>query len=132
MNTKQLQPIIEVFSVAALIYVIHKIIFWFLATNPLLQNFHFSLEIVYGFFLICSLLIVGILIKIKIRSIDNVGFVYILVTFIKMGLAYFLLSAITDSGESNIRNEKINFFIVFAIFLAIETIATIRILRDNQ
>ena len=50
-----------------------------------------------------------------------------------MGIAYvFLTKLLIDNASRYLPKEKINFFIIFAIFLTIETVVTIRILNKNQ
>lgn len=132
MNFKKYLPLIEVTLLSILVYLVHKLVFFLNDNNPNLQGFHFPIEVVYGFFFICSLLIILILIKVNVKNIDNVGFTFLWVTFIKMGLSYIILSPILNSGNLNVREEKINFFIVFALFLTIETIVTVRILNNKQ
>jgi hypothetical protein len=132
MNLKKYRPILEVVFLSMLVYLVHKLVFFLNENHPKLQSFHFPIEVVYCFFFICSLLIILLLIKIKEKNIDNVGFTFLLVTFIKMALSYIILSPILNSGNSNIRTEKFNFFIIFALFLTIETIVTIRILNNKQ
>lgn len=132
MKLKKYQPIIETISISVLVYLLHKLTFWLNSSNPKLQNFHFNLETLYGFFLICSVIIVSILIKVKEKSIDNVGFAFIWVTFIKIGLSFAVWSFIKNVDATNVKFEKINFFIIFAVFLTIETIITIRFLNKKQ
>ncbi len=132
MNLKKYRPIHEVVFLSILVYLIHKLIFFLNENHPNLQGFHFPIEVVYGFFFICSLVIIFILIKVNEKNIDNVGFTFLLVTFIKMGLSYVILSPILNSGNPNVRVEKIDFFIIFALFLTIETIVTVRILNNKQ
>lgn len=132
MNFKKYQPLIEATLLSILVYLVHKLVFFLNENNPNLQGFHFPIEVVYGFFFICSLLIILILIKVNEKNIDNVGFTFLLVTFIKMALSYVVLSPILNSGNLNVRTEKIDFFIIFALFLTIETIVTIRILNIKQ
>lgn len=132
MNFKKYQPLIEVTLLSILVYLAHKLVFFLNENNPNLQGFHFPIEVVYGFFFSSSLLIILILIKVNEKNIDNVGFTFLLVTFIKMGLSYVILSPILNSGNPNVRTEKIDFFIIFALFLTIETIVTVRILNIKQ
>ena len=132
MNFKKYQPILEVLVISALVYLVHKLVFFLNQNNPKFQNFHFPIETIYEFFFICSIIIVFILIKVKEKNIDNVGYTFLLVTCVKMALSYVVLSPILDSENSNVRIEKLNFFVVFAIFLTIETIVTIRILSNKQ
>jgi hypothetical protein len=122
MNFKKYQPLMEVTLLSILVYLAHKLVFFLNENNPNLQGFHFPIEVVYGFFFVCSLLIILILIKVNEKNIDNVGFTFLLVTFIKMALSYVILSPILNSGNPNVRTEKIDFFIIFALFLTIETI----------
>lgn len=132
MNLKKYRPILEVIFLSILVYLAHKLVFFLNENNPNLQGFYFLIEVVYGFFFICSLLIILILIKVNEKNIDNVGFTFLLVTFIKMALSYIILSPILNSGNPNVRTEKIDFFIIFALFLTIETIVTVRILNNKQ
>ena len=132
MNFKKYQPLIEVTLLSFLVYLVHKLVFFLNENNPNLEGFHFPIEVVYGFFFVCSLLLILILIKVNEKNINNVGFTFLLVTFVKMALSYLILSPILNSGNLNVRTEKIDFFIIFALFLTIETIVTVRILNNKQ
>jgi hypothetical protein len=132
MNFKKYQPLIEVTFLSILVYLVHKLVFFLNENNPNLEGFHFPIEAVYGFFFVCSLLLILILIKVNEKNINNVGFTFLLVTFVKMALSYLILSPILNSGNLNVRTEKIDFFIIFALFLTIETIVTVRILNNKQ
>ena len=132
MNLKKYQPIIEVLFLSILVYLVHKLFFFLNDNNPKYQGFHFPIEIIYGFFFFCSLIILLVLIKVKTKSIDNVGYTFLLVTCIKMAISFTVLSPILHSGNPNVRIEKVNFFIIFALFLTIETIVTVRILNNKQ
>ncbi len=132
MNLKKYQPLIEVVFLSILVYSIHKLVFFLNENHPKLQGFHFPIEVVYGFFFISSLLIIFILIKVYEKSIDNVGFTFLLLTCLKIGISYVVLLPILNSGNPNLRTEKIDFFIIFALFLTIETIVTVRMLNNKQ
>lgn len=132
MNLKKFQPILEVLILSSVVYLIHKLVFFLNNDNPKLQGFNFSIETIYEFFFICSVIIVFILIIVKEKNIDNVGYTFLLVTCVKMAVSYAVLSPILDSGNPNLSIEKLNFFLVFALFLTIETIVTARILNNKQ
>jgi hypothetical protein len=132
MNFKKYQPVLEVIVSSTLVYLVHKLVFFLNENNPKFQSFHFPIEVVYGFFFICSLLIILLLIKVREINIDNVGYTFLLVTCIKMAISYAILSPILHSGNPNLKTEKIDFFIIFALFLTIETIVTARILNNKQ
>ena len=132
MNLKKYQPILDVLFLSILVYLLHKLFFFMNENNPKFQGFHFPIEIVYVFFFFCSLIIILILMKVKTKNIDNVGYTFLLVTCFKMAISYAVLSPILHSGNPNVRIEKVNFFIIFALFLTIETIVTVRILNNKQ
>ena len=132
MNFKKYRPILEILLLSLVVYLLHKVVLFLNDNNPKFQNFHFPIEVVDGFFFVCSVIILFILIKVKEKNIDNVGYTFLLVTFIKMGISYAVLSPILHSGNPNIRIEKLNFFVIFALFLTIETIVTARILNNKQ
>ncbi|MDD5148957.1 MAG: hypothetical protein PHC28_00555 [Flavobacterium sp.] len=132
MNLKKYQPLLEVLVISLLFYLSHKLFFILNETNPKFQDFHFPIEYIYGFFFTCSLVIILILIKVKEKSIDNVGNTFLLTTCIKMAISYTILLPILQSKNLNRDVEKIDFFIIFALFLTIETIVTIRILNNKQ
>lgn len=131
-NIKKYQPIIEICDISLLIYLVHKFFFSLNENNQEFQNFHFPIENLYGFFFVCSIIIVFALVKVKEKNIDNVGYVFLLLTCIKMAISYVVLLPILHSDNLNVKIEKVNFFIIFALFLAIETVVTIRILNNKQ
>jgi len=132
MKKSKYRPILELFFITVLFYLLHKLVFYYNENNFDLVNFHYSIETIYGFFSLCSLLIILILIFVNSKSIDNVGYTFLFLTMFKIACSYILLAPILHSGNQNCRIEKTNFFIIFAVFLATETIVTIRILNNNQ
>jgi hypothetical protein len=96
-----------------------------------MAGFHLLLARVYAFFLLCSAVIVFILIKIRQRSIDHVGSIFLLLTCLKMGAAYVFLKQLSDPESEYAGVEKANFLLIFCAFLAIETILTIRLLNKR-
>ncbi len=130
-DNQKFRPLIEVIAIASISFVIHLVLLALF--YPIIQeSFHYSITTIYSFFVICSILIILILIKTKEKNIDSVGNTFLLITCIKMALSYLfvlpLLNNITKEGQL----EKFNFFVVFALFLSIETIVTIRILNKKQ
>ena len=80
MKIKKFQPIYEVLIVSLLLFMAHKLFFYWNENNPKYQNFYFSLETIYGFFSFSSIIIVSILLFVKNKSKDNVGNTFILVS----------------------------------------------------
>ena len=132
MAIKKNRPFLEVLLVSIITYGIHKLVFHLNVDNPKFNDYHYSIEMLYAFFTSCSLGIVLILMSVKSKSIDYVGYTFLLVTSVKMVISYLFLLPVLNATNENGSSEKINFFIVFALFLTIETAVTIRILNNKQ
>jgi len=132
MHIKKYRSILEILVVSVAAFVFHKLYFVLFNLQDFEDNFQYPLIVLYSFFLVFSIVIVLILLRVKVKNIDSVGNTFLLLTFIKMGIAYVLLLPILNSSFRFIKVEKLNFFIIFAIFLTIETIVTIRILNNKQ
>ena len=132
MKLQQFQPLLEVLITAILSFGFHNLFFYYNHNNPNYQHFTFTLTTIYSFFLACSLVIILLLLLVKQKNIDNVGVTFLFATCLKIGVSFALLMPLLNSKISNIGYEKINFFVIFAIFLTIETVVTVRILNNNQ
>ncbi len=119
-----------------IISIIAFIINFFLVENfiPKTELIHWNYPLVnlYSMFFVFSLVIMSLLLFVRKKNLDYVGYTYLIVTSIKMAIAYFLLRPILATTSNDISSEKINFFIVFICFLIIETLLTIRILNNKQ
>lgn len=107
-------------------YVLHKLGFYLFKVNQ--ESFYYSLEKLYAIFFLLSFIIILIVLKISERNFDQVGMSFLLLTTFKIFFYYLLLKPILKIRHYDITMEKINFFGMFILFLAIETIVTIRIL----
>jgi len=93
-------------------------------------TFYYPIYLIYLIFFTFSIIILLILIKSKNKNIDRVGYYFLLVTTIKLILSYLLIEPIINQeSENNI--EKINFFIIFISFSAIEVLLTSKLLRED-
>lgn len=92
-------------------------------------NFYYSVPELYFMFFILSAIILIVVSKISENNFDNTGMVFMIATSIKMIFAYFLLRPILHLQDN--KSEKINFFIVFILFLLIETILVAKILNKK-
>lgn len=132
MPLKKFRFLFIVFIAAIIGFVIHKTIFHFFVPKVFENNFVYSIPLLYAFFAFFSAIIVFILMKIKEKSIDNVGYTFLLLTSLKMVMAYIFLRPILTVNLPKTPTEKTNFFIIFIFFLIIETTVTIRILNNKQ
>nr|WP_315200362.1 DUF6168 family protein [uncultured Flavobacterium sp.] len=130
MSFKKMFPFLALMGVAFLLYGIHKMIFHVLNINE--ESFHYSLETLYLFFLFLSAIIFRVLLTIKEKSFDNVGMSFLLATSLKMVFCYLILRPLLQAPKPNNPTERINFFILFIVFLTIETLFTIRLVNEKQ
>lgn len=117
-------------GIVGLAYALHRFAFFAVDLND--ATFYYSLETLYAAFLVLSVMVFVVLLKVKQRSFDNVGMSFLLSTSIKMIVCYLILKPILRTATENNAIEKKNFFMMFILFLAIETVLTIRILNEKQ
>jgi hypothetical protein len=132
MNLEKYKPVFTILKISFALYILHKLLFLVFKSQLKTETFYYSLEVLYIFFTTSSMLILFILVKVKERSLDNVGMTFLLITSVKMIFCYIMVRPIFNSLNQNITIQKINFFTLFILFLAIETIVTIRILNNKQ
>lgn len=130
MNLKKTRPFLTLLGLAFLLYVIHKMVFYGFNINQ--ETFHYSLETLYLFFVFLSAVIFKVLLTIKEKSFDNVGMSFLLATSIKMVFCFLILRPLLQIPKPNNPTERINFFILFIVFLTIETLFTIRLVNEKQ
>ena len=130
MNLKKLYIYFTLLGITVFLYAIHKMVFYGLSINQ--ESFHYSLETLYLFFFVLSVIILKVLLIVKDRSFDNVGMSFLLATSIKMIFCYLVLRPLLQTAAPNNPAERINFFILFIVFLTIETLFTIRLVNEKQ
>lgn len=132
MKKELFQSVLLLVLVAFSAFLIHKLTFYLLNFLTIENQFQYSILTLYGYFTFLSLVIIVILFFIKRKEINNVGNSFMLLTILQMPFAYLLLHSILNSSSKHASFEKINFFIIFLLFLAIETVVSIRILNNKQ
>lgn len=130
MNFKKVLPFITLLSIVLVIYLIHSVIFY--AFNIDTNTFHYSLEELYLFFFLLSAIIFKVLLIVKEKSFDNVGMSFLLATSIKMIFCYLIVRPLLHIPKPNNQTERMNFFVLFIVFLAIETLFTIRLVNEKE
>ena len=128
MSLKPYRPLAEVALLSGIAFLTHLVLIPFFVKD--VSSFEHSLVFLYSFFTACSLLIVFALVRMSLKKKDSVGHTFMLLTCIKMVLAYVLLHPILNSVRADVKAEKINFFLIFALFLTIETTVAIRMLNQ--
>ncbi|SCY97189.1 hypothetical protein [Flavobacterium caeni] len=131
MKNNRFRPLVELTFLTGLAFAGHMLLFqyWFSGRDA---NFRYSLVELYGFFFLCSAVILFLLIRMRHNNIDSVGNAFMALTVVKMVLAYVLLHPILGDTHAEVAAEKTNFFVVFLLFLTFETALAIRLLGDEK
>lgn len=132
MNLKKYTSLFVIVIAAVIGLIIHKIVAHFIIPKQFEDSFVYATPLLYVFFAMLSIVIVFALIKVKEVAIDYIGYAFLAFTTVKMVIAYVLLRPIIHTHLPKTPTEKMNFFVVFIYFLAIETMLTIRILNNKQ
>lgn len=131
MKVQILKTTIAVILIALVLFFINL---FFLENTHFNSNFELyqvSLAFIYFIFTLFSIVILITLLIVNQKNKDVVGMTFMLITTFKTILSYVLFSKIiTGDNENTI--ERINFFVVFILFLIIETLITIRLLNKKQ
>lgn len=130
MDLKNYKPLLYILFFAGAAYLLHKMIFSALKIDE--EHFYYSLETLYLLFFVLSITIMFIILKVKERSFDNVGMSFLLATSVKLILSGIILKPLLQLSNKMDTIQKKNFFAIFILFLAIETILTIRLLNKKK
>lgn len=95
------------------------------------DSFVYPLPMVYLFFVLFSEVILYVLIRISKKNKEQMGYAFLLLTAVKMIFSYILVRPILEVSKEN-PTEKVNFFAIFILFLAIEAYYTARLLNNKQ
>ena len=120
----------ELFFLAFPLFIVHCLVFLLPSLSAAQEKFYFSITFLYVLFFIFSKTILFVVKKVSEKSFDNTGMVFMIATFIKTGIVYFMIKPILNSQNNQI--EKLNVFFIFICFLLIETVITMRILNKKQ
>lgn len=132
MNLQKFKSIFTLLVLGTIGYLIHKTAFYFWVPKLYQGQFVYTLELLYLFFFFFSAFLILVLDLVKQKSINSVGYAFLLLTTLKMGIAYIFLKPILAANLEKTPIEKMSFFIIFIYFLAMETYVTIRILNNKQ
>lgn len=129
MSVQKFRPVLEVLAIAVPLYLLHEGLFYLFGVPQ--HTFAKQLGSIYGFFIAFSVGMLLLLVLVKEKSFDNVGMVCLILTTIQMVVAYVMFSPILKSPSSMATFEKFNFLVVFGVFLALQTVVVIRMLKNR-
>lgn len=128
---KKLWNVYKFLLVVVPVFIIHLIVFQEPKLKNAAQGFYYSIPFLYLLYIIFSKIILFVIVKVSEKNFDNTGMTFLVCTTIKMAVSYFILRPVLNLPTEN-TIEKVNFFFIFILFLAIETLITIRLLNKKQ
>lgn len=117
------------FSVLALF--LNSLYYSFVQQSVSTDDFYYPLPVLYAIFFVLSAVIFIVLQVVSKKNSEQLGFAFLLATGIKMAICYLFARPIIAKGE-DAATEKVNFFIIFIVFLVIEAYYTARLLNNKQ
>ena len=129
---KTLQPVFMILLFSVVTFIVFKLVYSLFNLNQKVDLFMYSLTFLVVLFAILSCAIIALLQIVKRKNFDSVGYAFMALTSLKIGLLLFWAQPILKNTAEIAKFEKINFFILFALFLAIETIVAAQILNNKQ
>lgn len=123
------RAILLILVLTILLYVAHSYILSLYSKEDLS---YFLLSSLYVFFGICAAIILFAVHLVHSKKPDVTGYVFIGGTLVQMGLSYIMLKPVLGIETESAAFDRGNFFIIFVLFLAIETILTARLLNNKQ
>lgn len=113
------------------VFIVHILLFQLPDLKAAAQNFYWSIPVLYLIYFVFSKIILFLLVQVSTKNFDNVGMTFLVITSVKLAITYFIVRPVLNSTTEN-TIEKANFFFIFILFLAIETLITIRLLNKKQ
>lgn len=131
-QTPKQQKVLLVLWIAfvAMSYCIHQAAFT--SAGITLDTFTYSLVSLYVLFGVFSIGVLVTVFQVRKRNFDLVGMSFLIATTVKLMVCSLFLRPIFKSVSTSAAIEKINFFVLFIAFLAIETVVTILILNEKR
>lgn len=113
------------------IFIIHYLLFEYTFLNKYEESFYYSVPFLYVLFFIFSKIGLFIISRVSEKNFDSTGMAFMLITTIKLIIAFLLAKPILENPSSNYI-EKTNYFFIFILFLAIETTISVKILNKKS
>lgn len=96
------------------------------------QNTYYSFSQTLSFFVVSSILILIINLVISKKASEQLGFIFLGIMTVKLIASYVFIAPALELKSVASEFEKINFFIYFLVFLAIDVCLTIQILNKKN
>jgi hypothetical protein len=126
MGLKKLPLIVQALLISLIFFLIH---FGFVTFLNKIETVSFLIS--YTTQLFMSLAILVTMIKIFKKAKEQLGFVFLGISTLKVGISYFFATEYLFQNKAMLEVNKANFFITFLFFLSLDVYITIRLLNEK-
>ncbi|MFD2602381.1 hypothetical protein [Flavobacterium suzhouense] len=130
MNKQTLSVFFQVAVIAAILLVFNFLVYYMPDLKGKTADFVYPLPVMYGFFFLMTAAVLAVLMKINRKNQEQTGYAFLFLTTAKIALSYVIVRPILNKAGEN-PTEKVNFFVIFILFLAIEAYYTARLLNNK-
>jgi len=113
------------------IFIVHYLLFEYTSLNEFQKDFYYSIPFLYLLFFIFTKISLYIIVKVSQKNFDSTGMTFMLISTIQTILGFLIAKPLLNSNVTT-TIEKANYFFIFILFLAIETIISIKILNKKS
>ena len=126
-----IKPIVALGLFSAVLLLLNILYVTYIDNTIITEGYTYPLSVLYLVFFILSSVIFVVLQLVNKKNKEQLGYSFLLATAIKMAICYLLARPIIAKGEVA-ATEKVNFFIIFIVYLVIEAYYTARLLNNKQ
>jgi hypothetical protein len=131
MNKSTLTVFVQLLFFTAILLALNFLVYQMPDLKNAMDDFIYPLPVTYALFYILSVIVIGVLVIVSKKNKEQIGYAFLFLTGAKMAVSYVFARAIINKVGGN-PTEKINFFVIFILFLAIEAYYTARLLNNKQ
>jgi hypothetical protein len=113
------------------IFILHYLLFEFTSLNEFQKDFYYSIPFLYLLFFILTKISLFVIVKVSQKNFDSTGMTFMLNSTIQTIIAFLIAKPLLNSNATT-SLEKANYFFIFILFLAIETVISIKILNKKS
>lgn len=132
MFSKKYSSVVLVLIISMVLYFVHKSVVGFMELRDVFSSFNMSLELLYSVFGLVAALIIFVLLLVKEKDYNQIGMAFLGLITLKMIVVYFVFKPNIPKNIEGTNYEKINFIVLFILFLIIEVVVATRILNAKK
>lgn len=131
MNKDFLKAVVKLAAISGVFLITNILLFQIPSLKVQYADFVYPVQTLYLLFFVFSVIILFALYKISEISASQTGFVFLGLTTLKVVGSYFVAAPILSKTIDS-TTERVNFLLIFMLFLSIEAYFTVQLLNKKQ